>query len=1037
MSNAFKIYDASAGSGKTYILTKEYLKIILATDNSSNFRQILAITFTNKAVNEMKQRILGSLYTFSQVALIDTAPALFLEIMNDLEVGHVLLKERSKIMLKEILHNYSFFDVATIDKFTHRLIRTFARDLQLSQNFEVVLDTNALLGQAVDGLLDKAGSTDELTKVLVDFALEKIDGDKSWDIAYDLNVVGKLLFEEDQRPHLKRLETKSLEDFLRLKRTLQQKIAILENQLTADASRALTLIRKNRLVFTDFIRASFPKFLQNIVAGEFDLDFNSEWKKNFETTILYTKSCPPATKAILDRLHPEFSVIFLSIKATFYKVQFLRNSYRNIVPLSVLNAIQKEVSHLEKEKDLVPISSFNSIIANEIKDQPVPFIFERLGEKYRHYFIDEFQDTSEMQWNNLIPLIGNALDSLDENGNTGSLLLVGDAKQAIYRWRGGKAEQFLKLAKNENSSFVMPPNTNRLPKNYRSHEEIIKFNNAFFSSVSQFLNDTTYRELFLEGNQQAYNTLKGGVVSIQFTPKDELQHEDDLYAEAVVNRIRQVVKKGYHLKDICILVRKNKHGVLLAKQLMQEGIPIISSETLLLSSYAKVKFLINLLRYSDNPKDLETSFELLLYLSSVAPLRHTLIEKHLKTLPDFLRNQYQFDIDFFTKATVYDGLEYAIRQFRLADESDAYLTFLMDEVLNVEQRFGVNAPLFLEYWDQNQGKLSIVAPENVDAVQIMTVHKSKGLEFPIVIFPYANTHIYEESDPKLWLPVEASQFHGFDEVLVSKKQEVMHYGQVAEGMYQEDHCKLELDAFNILYVALTRAVRGLYIISKMDFAKEEPRLDYYSGLFIHFLKEKGLWDTAKTDYHFGELEELKQYKTLEKVQHKVDFLYSQKENPNFRILTTSGALWGTERAAALHEGNLIHRILGFLKTAEDVDTILQKLYRNGELVEEQIKILRSRVLKVIQHPALKRYFAEDATILLEREIITENGVILRPDRVVIQGNVATVIDYKTGKKRTKHHQQVRSYENALQQMGYARTQGVIVYMNETVTPEFI
>lgn len=1037
MDQAFKIYNASAGSGKTYIIAKEYLKLVLAAKKPGGYRQILAITFTNKAVNEMKQRILGSLYSFGKVVHLDTAPPLFLDVMKELELDLEQLKLRSGSLLKEILHNYSFFDISTIDKFTHRLLRTFAKDLRLSQTFEVELDMDQLLEASVDKLLDKAGEVPLLTKVLIDFALEKIDGDRSWDIAYDLNKIGKLLFEENQAVHLERLNGKSAQDFLKVKSILQERLRTIKKKLISNAAGALDLIAQQGLTTTDFNRGSYPGFMQKIADGDLGIDFDAAWKQNFDTTPLYTKICPEDTKLILDRLHPRFAALFNLLKEDFFQYLFLKNAYSNILPLSVLNAINQEKRELEKDKDLLPIASFNAIISKHIKDQPVPFIYERLGEKYRHYFIDEFQDTSEMQWNNLIPLISNALETMEEDGSIGSLLLVGDAKQAIYRWRGGKAEQFLRLANNMDQSFAVPPKVHILPKNYRSHEEIIKFNNSFFGSISAFLNNPDYKDFFVLGNRQEFNTLKGGIVKLRFIDGDGSEEEDRLYLEAVLEIISEILSKGYTLKDICVLTRKRKHGVLLAENLMHRGIPIISSETLLLSNYGKVKFLINLLRYSNDPKNFEVSYELLLFLTTGLVHRHSLIQLNLEKLESFCREHHNFDFTFFTRAALYDGMEYAICQFKLVEGSDAYITFFLDVVLDFEQVKGPNVGLFLEQWEIKKDKLSIVAPENVDAVQLMTVHKSKGLEFPFVIFPYADSDLHEEVDPKLWLPVDEDSFNGFGEVLVSKKKEMLQYGTLAESLFKEEHYKLELDAFNILYVALTRAVQGLFIVTNNSQGKVGRNTERYSGLFTHFLKEKGLFENELGEYTFGHLANAPAAQSPFQEQITVDFVESSKESPNFRIITTAGALWETERDKAISKGNLIHRVLELITTSSDLDKALATVFKTGNVRKEEALRLKNDVAQVIQHPSLIPYFNGEGIIQMERDIFTENGLILRPDRLVIRGNKVSIIDYKTGKKSPEHREQLWSYESALQKMGYNVDNKIIVYMGETVETEFV
>nr|WP_281502524.1 3'-5' exonuclease [Arenibacter sp. F20364] len=383
-------------------------------------------------------------------------------------------------------------------------------------------------------------------------------------------------------------------------------------------------------------------------------------------------------------------------------------------------------------------------------------------------------------------------------------------------------------------------------------------------------------------------------------------------------------------------------------------------------------------------------------------------------------------------------MEYAIKKFGLANTSDAYITYFLDVVLEVEQKEGANAQVFLAYWDKKKESLSITAPENVDAVQIMTVHKSKGLEFPIVIFPFANTYIYEEMDAKLWLPVNPISFKGFEEILINKKQEVISYGPLAESLYNEEQHKLELDAFNLLYVALTRAVKGLYVISKKDITlKGEHKPNYYSGLFIHYLKEKGLWEETKTSYRFGNLEIQEEPFNQGEHQDKIAHLYTFKERPEFRILTKAGALWDTERGTAISKGNLLHYVMGLIETVDDIDAAIDVLIRNGDLSYNDGPVMKERVKTIAYHPQLMGYYTKGNLIRNEQDILTKNGKVLRPDRLVISDVKATIIDYKTGKRNPAYHEQIYSYADALEAMGYIIENKILIYINEDITLHFI
>jgi len=341
----------------------------------------------------MKNRILQSLFSFSSGDFLQDENSLFNELSKQLNLSEPELRQRSKKVLKTLLNNYAFFDVSTIDHFNHRIIRTFAKDLSISQNFEVELDTELVLNKAVNKVLAKAGKDEQLTSIFVDFALEKIDEGKSWNIAYDLNEIGKLVFQENHYQHLKSIQAKNIGDFLSI-----------------------------------------------------------------------------------DNLRPQLDSQFNKIRTKFHKISFLGRLRKSIVPLAVISEIQKEIEVLKTADSFLTINEFNELISKEIKKQPIPYIYERLGERYQHYFIDEFQDTSTLQWENLVPLIGHALEGTDIRGQQGSLLLVGDVKQAIYRWRGGEPRQFVDLIYNKKNPFTIAPSLENLTNALRKSLKINKHN---------------------------------------------------------------------------------------------------------------------------------------------------------------------------------------------------------------------------------------------------------------------------------------------------------------------------------------------------------------------------------------------------------------------------------------------------------------------------------------------------------------------------------------------------------------------------------
>ncbi|WP_139150348.1 UvrD-helicase domain-containing protein [Flagellimonas zhangzhouensis] len=1035
----FKIYSASAGSGKTYALAKTYIKLLLFNDSPNKFRQILAITFTNKAVDEMKTRVLENLFDFAQTQEERKHKSLFLELCDELQLSEEQLQQRAKLVLKRILHNYSFFEISTIDKFNHKIIKTFARDLHLSQNFEVELNIDLLLEEAVGRLLDRAGSDEELTEVLIAFSLEKIDDDKSWNIAYDLVEIGKLLFQENHAEHVAGLSEKSISDFQEIQDKLTHQIKALEEKVVQIAEIALQEIQNQGFEFEDFPRKTLPNHFQKMVDGEFNpksLYTSKTLEPNLiEGKLLKAKDTRDVTDLAMNLLNA-----YLSLKQLIYNRSYLKNIYGNIVPLTVLNEISKEIKNIEVERDIIPISSLNAILSKEIKDQPVPFIYERMGEKYRHYFIDEFQDTSKMQWDNLVPLIGNALESEDERNERGSLFLVGDVKQAIYRWRGGRAEQFLDLINNKTHPFAIPPSIRSLDTNWRSFDEIVNFNNSFFTAVAPVLQNEDYRNLFLNDSHQKTNNKPGGFVRISFLDKDD-EEKDDLYCDEVLKAIEEIISNQHNYSDICVLVRDNKKGVLVADFLAQQNIPIISSDALLLNKNEKVIFLISLLRIFENLQDREAAYHILSYLGKESERKHNFISKHLGNIAQILKIEYDFDLNQLKGKSVLQILERAIVQFELGKNSIAHISFLMDEVVDLEKRDGPSIYAFLKYWEVKKDSLSIAAPDGVNAVSIMTIHKAKGLEFPFVIFPFANAVLDDKrKKKKAWVPATKNEESlGLEYLLINNNKDMLEYNPVAQHIYREEEQKTLLDSMNVLYVALTRPVKGLYVISETaNEVNSAEDATSYSQLFQYYLKQQSIPAKEGNTYVIGEFPSFDDAtSSTDSVHNYIKYVTRPKGDDGYAISTKSGRLWDDERMEAIEMGNLVHFALSLIKTREEVTPVLEKLEMAGHFPDASTESIKQKILEVVNHPDLSTYFSDQFQILNEQEILLKDGQSLRPDRIAISGNEAVIIDYKTGKSSPLHKEQISHYADVLKDMGYAIKESIIVYIDQNIKTVFV
>ncbi|WP_046743358.1 UvrD-helicase domain-containing protein [Kordia zhangzhouensis] len=1048
MSTPFIIYNASAGSGKTYTLVKDYLRILLSQTQKDSYKQILAVTFTNKAVAEMKARIINSLKQFAFDDESQKSP-MFIDLAEELTLHPTQLQQKAREVLKSILHNYAFFEVATIDKFTHSVIRTFAYDLKLPLNFEVELDTDALLNEAVDQLISKAGEDELVSNVLIDYALEKADEDKSWDISFDLNEIAKLLLNENELPHLRKLKDKTLADFNKLKDVLKSKIDTTTEKLISTGNTVLELIENAGLTFDDFLRKTLPNHFKKIAEGDFNERslYGNKLAEDLQNGTIYKKTTNPATAATIDRLLPQLTEIYISCKENVYEIGFLKNFYKNITPLSVLNAIQHELDTLKEEQNIVLISEFNTLISETIKDEPAPFIYERLGEKYKHYFIDEFQDTSEMQWHNLIPLISNKLQTETLDGKTGSLTIVGDAKQSIYRWRGGKAEQFIGL-NNEVNPFFVEKDPRNLPTNYRSYDEIINFNNSFFHHLAAFFQKENYANIYKNGSSQLINDKKGGFVSFQFVESNTVEEEFEIIPQKVLEKIEETLQNGFSYKDICVLTRKKSEGIAIADILSAHEIPIISSETLLIKRSKKVTFVTDLLRLAIEPKNNEVKLQILHYLATeklAISNIHQFLKKHVTLDLDELfgvLTDFNFDFTYFLQLSLYEAVEYCVRTFKLTEESDAYVQFFLDFVLEYTQKKQLGFAGFLEYWEKRKNNLSIIASGAENAVQIMTIHKSKGLEFPVVIYPFAKDDIYREQNAKIWYPVQKEDFNNFEEAYLSLNSTLKDYGELGEYLYDERRSQLELDNFNILYVAFTRAEQQLHVITKTDIdSKGNERLQTFSGIFINYLKKIGKWNDEQTLYTFGNSEKnLAKTDNTESIETIIQqqFISTAKEEHNLHLMTKQGLLWDTSQEEAIEKGNLIHDVLAEIKYPSDIDFVLDEYLSKGVIDEEQRTKLSNNIHLVVQHPEIAPFFDQENTVYNEKDIISKNGKILRPDRIVVNANGETIIiDYKTGMHNPYYVEQIYEYADTLSEMGFLVTQKIILYINDKIDINYV
>jgi ATP-dependent exoDNAse (exonuclease V) beta subunit len=1040
---AFSIYDASAGSGKTYALVKEYLKIILTSPNEDSYRNILAITFTNKAVHEMKSRIVGSLSEFAKDNPSEKAAGLMRHISSDTGLSLPDIQRKSKSIIRHIIHNYAAFDISTIDKFTHRVIRTFAHDLNLPATFDVSLDTENLLAEAVDALIAQAGENQTLTDLLVDFTMEKTDDDKSWDVSREITETGRLILNDNNRNELLHFKGKEIPEFLRTKAALSEAVKALEAENADLAQSALDLIHNNGINPASFSRGDFPKHFGFIIRNELK-DAHKRYREPEDIPINKTAS----DRTIIESLIPQWLDILGQIYRNYEKRDFYQAFLKNITPLSLLNTVNDELTRIQQEQQILSISEFNKLIHEHIQNQPAPFIYERMGERYKHFFIDEFQDTSELQWQNLIPLIDNATSS-EENGIRGSLMIVGDPKQSIYRWRGGKAEQFIALSKDHNPFNNPEKELFSLDRNYRSYSQVIDFNNDFFRYLSVEFEHIDYKDLYENRSRQHSNEKSGGYVDISFIPKTVGDDEDaldktTLYVNAVYETIQKCLAKGFTYADIAILTRKRDHGVAVAAFLTAQNIPIISSETLVIANATEVRFVIYMLRYLKNSNDVEAKAFFLQYIGAhlqdemplhdfiATGIAHRSEADFEAWLSRFGKHEAPLSFPDIRKKSLYEAVELIVSRF-VVSAGNAYVQYFLDLVLERDMKAQSGVAEFLDYWDRNSEKFSVPSPEHSEAVRIMTIHKSKGLEFPVVIFPFAEENFALKPKDKLWIDSDAEVF-GLPKVLIDNTSAVEKFGAEASVVYKQKKQEELLDNINVLYVALTRAEEQLYVISSMNLtASGAPSKNNLSSFFIKYLIDTGIFDESVFNYTFGSDDMVSEPSAKQDETLAVPVLDAILRPEAIKIAQRESLMWGTPQQEAIEYGNVVHEVLSYVKTAADVENAILRATENGLITTNQQHDIRQTVMRIITHEALADFYSGSGRVLNEKSIIRTMNSPVKPDRIVIGENgSAYLLDYKTGAHNPKYVAQLDNYQSALENMGYRVVKKALVYIGATV-----
>lgn len=996
----------------------------------------------------MKQRVLKALLHLSdpqKYAQTATIKFLLPELIMSTGFDEKNISGRSKDILIHILHHYDDFGIRTIDSFVSRLIRTFAHELKLPGDFTIELDEDELLDDAIRNLIGKIGIDKALSDILIEFSLSRAEDEIGWNIENELMKTGKELFRESALPFLDRLKNVQPQTVLEAVRKIRKNKKIFENEVVKRSSELVDLFKKQSISPDSFsygktgVGAALLRFSEGSIDWPkqrvIDVANSGKW---FPAAA--DKEIVAAFSAIKEISGSKLSELVTVFENKWPEYNLLKLIEKNLYQLGVLGAIEAEIDLIRQENRIIHISEFNKRISDIIVNEPVPFIYERTGERYKNYLFDEFQDTSRLQWQNFLPLLADSLA-------TGNLnLILGDGKQAIYRFRNGKVDQFVMLphlpedfSKNviEDAAKSLEFNfeENVLSSNYRSLSNIVNFNNTLYSRMAEKLG--SFSEVYKTVEQKSLDSKKGGKVSIQFFEKEneELAFEDwNCIKTAEI--IKELVDRNYTLSEIALLTRTNKQGKQLAGFLSQNGIKVTSAEALLIADAYSVNTMVSFLRFIQNPED---------HISRAAIVKHIYyqntdslksLNQALSAVPEnadffaFLKRYSLLpDLKLLRELPLYDLCEELIRAACLYEGAyDSNLQFFLEFVNTCVQSGDDELAAFLQKYDEKSGNLSVVAPDAMDAVKILTIHKAKGLEFPVVIWPFVSDNSGGKQK-NLWTDIEHPDLEGLPVSYLPYSKSLTIAG--FDELYQAEQNIDLLDNANIAYVASTRAIEQLYILSKNP-PKSSDNLSFTRELQQLINDNPADWHQENGRFVFGD-DEIVHEKVAEIAgsEKGMEHMSSSPWRNRIRIAGSVPEEWNVfAPEKGVQYGTLFHDIISRISRKKEIPPVLQSFLEAGAITEEQYILLETRINAIFDHPQLVALFEDKHNIDSEAPIILPSGDLYRPDKIVFCESKTVILEFKTGSLKIAHREQLSNYIYLLKQMGYQNVSGFLIYSDE-------
>ncbi len=1060
-----KLFKASAGSGKTFQLTYEYL--LLALDYPFAFSHILAVTFTNKAATEMKNRILQELHLLAS----QRESKHLLRLCDSMKRTQEAIRHDAAIVLKALLHNYSRFSVSTIDHFFQRVLQSFLRELGLQTGLTIELNNMAVLDEAVNRLFTRIDSDSNLREWLISFAEEKIELGQTWDFHHNIKELGQQVFTETYHAIGSALQQR-MHDKEFLKQFMSEtsvRCNQIKQELVSAGRAGLDLIEKHGLTINDFRlkERGFISYFVKLAEAKFELPNKTTSEARNDVTKWYSQTSPRQKQ--IEEIYPLLNPLLSNaIEAVIRHLPYLVSAQivrSQIYVMGILADLSQEINGYCRDKDIFLLSNSSKLLKDVISDNDTPFIYEKQGQYYHHYMIDEFQDTSQMQWNNFMPLIAGSMSENHDN------LLVGDIKQSIYRWRNSDWNVFAHKVEEAFSSSNL--RKIGLKVNYRSAPLIIKFNNSLFDHCSSILSSrlaaemeeenmlsreitTIYSDAVQEIQKSHENN--NGYISIRFFKDTPERKWSDTAIEHLPEVLQSLQDKGVALRDTAILVRTKDDGRIISSFLMEYGqqhagdkyrYEFISEEFLFLTYSAAVCMILAILRYLVDPDD-SINCGAILHLSrdmsTIKPDQEPTFIDPCKQAADIIKNAGFISPSVTTEQLIQmpvnEIIERIIRIFGMQtnEQEVAYLIAFQDRLSEFQLTRQNDIYSFLNWWEENSSQFALSAADEQDAIRIMTIHKAKGLEFQAILVPFCEWNLDNDTNPTIvWCKTEASPFNGFERIpLRYNKKLITSYFK--DDYYREKQ-KAYIDNLNLLYVAFTRPKANLIAFCKAPEKEDFEIRSISSLLFSAFTKTHtgkdalkisltDAWNDEEQFFKTGTIT-AKENKTVYANEFVLTGLHISDRKREIRYRRYGDDFFVTDPGIThpLNYGKVMHEAFMRIRSKKDIPAVIQALVFEGIIPEARADELTQIINKYLSLPDITGWFEDGLTIIAENEIILPGGATMRPDRVIIQNNKATVIDYKFGKhKNEEHRQQVARYCEQMKLMGYTDVKGYLWYV---------